>query len=130
MSDSNLKVLLVEDSRLLSERLLELVSDIDGISAIGTVATESDAIRTLAEQLPNVVILDLRLKEGTGFGVLDHINMLPMAARPVVIIITNYALPQYREMATAMGAGYFLDKTQEFERLPLILKSLRESVTS
>lgn len=123
--NEELRVLLVEDSRLLSERLLELIAAEDGVSAVGSVATESDAVNAVRDLHPDAVILDLRLKEGTGFGVMRYINTL--ADRPDVVVITNYALPQYRQQAQRLGARYFLDKTQEFDRLPEVLQRLREN---
>jgi len=123
--NEELRVLLVEDSRLLSERLLELIAAEDGVSAVAAVATESEAVEAVRELHPDAVILDLRLREGTGFGVMRYINTL--VDRPDVVVITNYALPQYRQQAHRLGARYFLDKTQEFDRLPEVLKTLREN---
>ncbi len=124
----SLKVLLVEDSQLLHDRLMELMSDIDGIEPIGTVTTEADAISAIENQHPNAILLDLRLKEGTGFGVLRHINS--MEVRPSVVVITNYALPQYRKQAEILGARFFLDKTQDFEQIPDTLELLRREQLS
>jgi len=123
--NNGFRVLLVEDSRLLSERLLELIAAEDGVSAVGAVTTESEAIDAVRDLHPDAVILDLRLREGTGFGVMRFINTL--SDKPEVVIITNYALPQYRQQAQRLGARYFLDKTQEFDRLPEVLKQLRET---
>jgi DNA-binding NarL/FixJ family response regulator len=122
-TNHSLKVLLVEDSQLLHDRLMELMTDIDGIEPIGTVTTEAEAIHAIDTQHPNAVLLDLRLKEGTGFGVMRHVNT--MEVRPSVIVITNYSLPQYRKQAEVLGARFFLDKTQDFEQIPDTLELLR-----
>jgi DNA-binding NarL/FixJ family response regulator len=124
MADHDLKVLLVEDSQLLSERLLELMSDIDGVTPLGAVTTEAAAIEAINTQHPHAILLDLRLKEGTGFGVMRHINTMP--TRPAVVVITNYALPQYRKQAELLGARFFLDKSQEFDRIPATLELLHK----
>lgn len=118
-----LTVLLVEDSRMLHDRLLELMADIDGIRSIGTATTEAEAIHAIDTQHPGAILLDLRLKEGTGFGVLRHINTLDV--RPSVVVITNYALPQYRKQAEVLGVRFFLDKSQDFEQIPDTLEFLR-----
>ncbi len=128
MKDVEFRVLLVEDSVLLSERLVELISDTDGIVTIAVVATEHEAVEAIQKHRPDAIILDLRLKEGTGFGVMRFVNTLP--ARPQTVVITNYALPQYRKRAEALGVRYFLDKTQEFDRLPGILGELRDEHSS
>jgi DNA-binding NarL/FixJ family response regulator len=122
-ANKELTVLLVEDSQLLHDRMMELMLDLDGITPIGTVTTEADAIQVIDAQHPDTVLLDLSLKEGTGFGVLRHINSL--SVRPSVVVITNYALPQYRKQAEALGARFFLDKTQDFEQIPDVLQILR-----
>jgi len=124
MRSAEFRVLLVEDSILLSERLIELISEIDGVDTIASVTTEVEAIEAIRKHDPDGVVLDLRLREGTGFGVMRFINTL--ASRPETVIITNYALPQYRRQAEALGARYFLDKTLEFNRLPDILGELRD----
>lgn len=128
MTGDELKVLLVEDSQLLADRLLELMSDIAGVTPIGTVTTEVSAIKAIDALHPQAILLDLHLKEGTGFGVMRHINS--MTRRPSVVVITNYALPQYRKQAEALGARFFLDKTQEFERIPEALEILRKEKLS
>lgn len=122
MTHGKLQVLLVEDSKLLIERLSELMAGIANLELYGAVTTEAEAIETIRQSRPDVVVLDLRLKEGTGFGVLRFIKTL--ATAPVVIVVTNYALPQYRNQAILLGARFFLDKSSEFDQLPVILESL------
>jgi DNA-binding NarL/FixJ family response regulator len=123
-----LKVLLVEDSNLLSDRLLELISEIQGVKAIGTATTEAAAINAVGTNVPDAVVLDLRLSQGTGFGVLRYIQTL--THKPVVIVMSNYALPQYRTQAHTLGARYFLDKLQQFDQLPELLTSIRAEMAS
>lgn len=117
-----LRVLLVEDSKLLSERLLELLAGIPDVNTLGVVASEKEAVRAVRESLPDVLVLDLHLKEGTGFGVLKAMHSLEKY--PSVVVLTNYALPQYRTQAKILGAQYFLDKSCEFERLPEVIQEI------
>lgn len=117
-----LRVLLVEDSQLISERLLELLADIPRVSVIGKAASEADALTAVREQAPDVLVLDLHLKQGTGFGVLKAMHSLEKF--PAVVVLTNYALAQYRTRAQMLGAEYFLDKAREFERLPEVIQDI------
>ena len=117
-----MRVLLVEDSRLLAEHLLEQLKSIPWVESLGVVDTEKDAIDAVLTQLPDLIILDLHLKQGTGFGVLA--SLAKMSRAPTAIVLTNYDLPQYRERATSLGAKYFLDKSNEFDRLPAIIGDL------
>ena len=61
----------------------------------------------------DAMVLDLQLRHGTGLGVLRAL----ISRRPPntkVIVLTNYAFPQYRAKSMALGADYFFDKSREF----------------
>jgi two-component system, OmpR family, response regulator len=120
MNARNLSVLLVEDSRVLAERLRETLLTVPGVQLTGTVDSEADAVAALQRQPVDVVLLDLHLRQGTGFGVLRAIPV-DQVKKTVVIVLTNYDLAEYRRAAAALGARHFLDKLRDFERLPTLL---------
>jgi two-component system OmpR family response regulator len=120
---NELRVLLVEDSPRIAERVRELLLQEEGVRVLDTVSDESSALRALTEQAVDVLILDLQLKVGTGFGVLEALG----SQRPLTIVMTNYALPQYRERARQLGVDHFLNKAMEFERLSDIMAGMRAS---
>jgi DNA-binding NarL/FixJ family response regulator len=115
-------ILLVEDSRVLAERLKELIDEVPGVRLLATVEGESEAIDTMARADVDVIILDLQLRQGTGFGVLR--KLASRATRPVVIVYTNYDLPEYRHAAELLGANHFLDKSRDYESLVRILSDV------
>jgi two-component system, OmpR family, response regulator len=121
-----LRILLVEDSELLAERLRELLGQIAGVEVVGTVRDERAAVAMTREGHIHVLILDLQLKNGTGFGVLRSLG----EERPAVIVFTNYALPEYRRRAEQLGVEYFLNKSLDFERLPEVIRSLAQAAHS
>ena len=121
-----LRVLVVEDSVLLAERLQEVLGQIAGVEVVGTVVDEGTAVAMAREGGIDVLILDLQLRHGTGFGVLRSLG----DDRPAVIVFTNYALPEYRRRAEQLGVEYFLNKSLEFERLPEVIKTLVEEAHS
>jgi len=41
-----------------------------------------------------------------------------------VIVLTNYAFPQYRAKSLALGADYFFDKAREYHRVREVLDHL------
>lgn len=121
LADNELRVLLVEDSPRIAERVRELLVQEEGVRVLDTVADETSALRALTEQAVDVLILDLQLKVGTGFGVLEALG----THRPTTIVMTNYALPQYRERARQLGVEHFLNKAMDFERLGEIMAEVR-----
>jgi two-component system OmpR family response regulator len=118
-----LRVLLVEDSRVLAERLRESLDTLDNVEVVGLVADETAAVAAVREQRPDVIILDLQLKEGTGFGVMQRLG----ETRPVIIVFTNYMLPEYQRIASSLGVQHFLNKSIDYERLPQLLQEIGAS---
>jgi two-component system OmpR family response regulator len=114
------RVLLVEDSRVLTDRLRETFATLDGVELVAAVADESSAVEVAKRNGIDAIILDLQLKQGTGFGVLEQLG----SKRPTVIVFTNYVLPEYQRRATALGVDYFLNKSQDYERLPQLIQEL------
>jgi DNA-binding NarL/FixJ family response regulator len=123
MSDRpSLRVLLVEDSSLLAGRLAELIRRLPDVDLIDTVQTETDALTQINAAVPDVLILDLHLRSGSGFGVLRSLARDKASQRPKVIILTNFGLPEYRREAETFGVEAFLDKSRDYFRLPALLR--------
>lgn len=123
MSDSpRLRVLLVEDSALLADRVAELVRRLPGVDLIGTVDSEAEALRQVTVSTPDVVVLDLHLRTGSGFGVLQALGRAA-TRRPIVIVLTGFDLPEYRRKAESFGVEAFLNKSRDYHRLPSLLSS-------
>ena len=115
-----LRVLLVEDSRVLAERLRESLDGLEQVEVVASVADETAAVTAARENHVDVIILDLQLKEGTGFGVVQRLGK----TRPKVIVFTNYMLPEYQRLASSLGIEYFLNKSLDYERLPQLLAEI------
>jgi len=115
-----LRVLLVEDSAVLAERLREALGTIENVEVVALVTDESAAVAAARSSEIDVIILDLQLKEGTGFGVVQRLGK----NRPTIIVFTNYMLPEYQRLAQAMGVEYFLNKSRDYERLPQLIQEL------
>ena len=120
-----LRILLVEDSALLVQRIAELVDDLPDVVIAATAGSETEALALLAGGGIDVVILDLQLHAGSGFGILRALGR--QATRPQVVVFTNFAIAAYRDTALALGASYFLDKSRDYDRLPSVLQALSDT---
>ena len=118
-----LKVFLVEDSRLLRERLIEEIASTRETEFVGCAETESEAVEQLSRLECDAIFLDINLARGTGFTVLRYVRG-NRADRPQVIVFTNHAYPFYRKLTMEMGADFFLDKATDFNRLLEIIGRL------
>jgi two-component system, OmpR family, response regulator len=117
-----LRVLLVEDSKVLTERLAEAIRQIADVELVGTADTEAAAVAAVKRDAVDVIILDLHLKQGTGFGVMRALATNQL--KPRIIVLTNYDLPEYKNAALALGASHFLDKSRDYGRLPEVLREI------
>jgi len=124
-ADRCLRVFLVEDSVSLRERLGDFLSEPGKIEMIGFAATETDAVRELSTQPVDVAIVDLNLKEGTGLGVIESIRAQHAKAPPTIIVLTNYAFPEFEAACLERGADYFFDKSTQFGAVKVLLQSIR-----
>jgi DNA-binding NarL/FixJ family response regulator len=121
----DLRVLLVEDSPVICGLITEIINEVPGVKVAESVESERAAIDAVGRLGVDVVILDLQLRKGTGFGVLRALRDMPQ--KPVVVVLTNFALRSYREAALALGARDFLDKSRDYDRLPAILTEIASS---
>jgi DNA-binding NarL/FixJ family response regulator len=115
-----LKVLLVEDSKILAGRLSNLIAQMPNAELVGVAETQSAAVDFLERETVDIIILDLHLRQGTGFGVMRALPRL--GVQPRIIVLTNYDLPEYREVALSLGAEEVLDKALDYGRLPEVLQ--------
>lgn len=117
-----MNVFLVDDSPVVIERLEEMLDPLPGIEVIGYAADIPEALRSIREAKPDVVLLDLHLPSGSGIEVLKKIKKEMPAT--VVIVLTNYAFPQYSEKCMELGAHAFLDKSSDFTSIPEMVWAL------
>ena len=117
-----MKVVIVDDSAEIRERLTAMLGEIPGVEIAGQAKTVAEAISAVHLLKPDVVILDLRLQDGNGLEVLRLIQREQVRTR--VIVLTNYAYPQYEKRARAAGAYAFLNKAKEFGRVADLVRSL------
>jgi DNA-binding NarL/FixJ family response regulator len=118
------RVLLVEDSPVIRQRLVEAIDEPGRIEIVGFAETELAAKNWLRDAVCDAVVLDLQLKQGSGLEVLKTTRALAHEPRVVVIVLTNYSLPHFRERSMRLGADYFFDKASEYQRVHEVLEDL------
>jgi DNA-binding NarL/FixJ family response regulator len=111
-----MKIFIVDDSMIVRERLISMLSDLDGAFVVGSAQETLEATQAIKELKPDVVILDLNLPGGGGIKVLEYIKQHTPGTK--VIILTNYDYPQYRKKCLEAGADVFMDKLTEFDQVP------------
>jgi DNA-binding NarL/FixJ family response regulator len=118
-----IRVYLVEDSPIILQRLIELIEP-TGATVVGHADTASAAIADIAALHPDAVTVDITLKQGNGFDVLEAIAVNSENHPPLRIVLTNYTFGSYRDAAHQLGADHFFDKARQIPEVLTILESL------
>lgn len=119
---SERRVLLIEDSAVLTRRLVDLLSEPGRVEVAAQAATQSEAVMRLQEGPFDVLVVDIELAEGNGVAVIRHARQLyPLDAQPLIVVLTNYASDFVRDHCFAAGADYFLDKMRDIALLKAVV---------
>ena len=117
-----LRVLIVEDSRIVSERLVSMINSLNLNIRLTTAADGPVAEQLFGSLHPDAVVLDIALPTANGFDLLVRFKSQQPAC--VVIMLTTYAYPEFRENAKRLGAEFFFSKNMDFERVVDVLAAM------
>ena len=120
-----LRILLVEDSILLQERLSEMLTEPGVMRVTGTAVTEREAVQRITSHDFDVLLVDVELREGSGIGAILKARSTYEDRQPLIIVLTNYPLPAVRTRCIAAGADHFLDKMREIHQVRPLIQAVR-----
>ena len=118
---ARLRVLVVDDARLARREMQTLLAAMDGVECIGEADDVPAAREAIARLHPDVVLLDIQMPSGSGFDVLDGLQVPPS-----VIFTTAY--DQYAVQAFDANALDYLLKPVEASRLQAALDQARARI--
>jgi two-component system response regulator DevR len=118
---SRIRLMLVDDSEVVRMGLRALLGSEPSLSLVGEAGTVAAAVETCARLKPDVVLLDIRLPDGTGFDACRQIlKRLPDTR---VLVLTSVVDETLVDEAIRAGAhGYLL---KEIDRRGL-LQAIRD----
>jgi DNA-binding NarL/FixJ family response regulator len=119
----NTRVLLVEDVKATAELITELLEFVGGFDIVAHCVTESAAQHWLLDHPDgaDLVILDLMLREGSGFTVLSRIATGSSAD---VVVFSDFASPAVVRKCRSQGALDAISKS-DYRRLRVFLEKYR-----
>src|SRR3954471_11665992 len=122
----SVSVLLVEDMKPAQELLSELLLFVGGFRVVGRCTTESEATAWLQAHPGgcDLVLLDLMLREGSGFTVLAQLARM---GGPKAVVFSDFAGPAVVQKCRALGAVDAIPKT-DYRLLRVFLEAFRGSV--
>ena len=102
------RILLVEDNAYFMQFLKETLHARLPLIDIFEAKNGEEALERIEALSPDTIFTDLRLPGANGLELTQKIKA--KYPQTIVVIITNYDLPEYREAAYQFGADHFLSK--------------------
>lgn len=102
------RTLIVEDSPTFREALKEMLQELYPSMIVDQATDAKEAFGKVNKFPPDLIFMDISLPGESGLDLTKRIK--EKFPQTVIIIVTNYDLPEYREAAGRYGANYFLSK--------------------
>jgi DNA-binding NarL/FixJ family response regulator len=99
-----IRCLIVDDSQPFLDAA-RLLLEREGVDVVGIATTSAEALRLEEELRPDVVLVDIRLGQESGFDVARRLS-------GTVILISTHSHNEYAEEIAASPAAGFIPKTQ------------------
>ncbi|MBK8663341.1 MAG: response regulator [Ignavibacteriales bacterium] len=103
-----MNILIVDDAENVRHNILRLLVQESGMNTFRQAASCSEAMVCLETEVPAILIVDLKLPDGSGFEIIEKASQL--TPKPLIIVLSNFGLTKFRERALSLGASYFLIK--------------------
>jgi DNA-binding NarL/FixJ family response regulator len=114
-----IRVLLVDDERLVCAHLRTILGTAPDIEVVGEAYDGAEAVEAVLRYRPDLVLIDLHMPGVDGLTAIERIAQL--APRPVVVALTTFDLDGYVLRAMRAGAaGYLLKDTAPNDLVELV----------
>jgi two-component system response regulator DevR len=102
-AEGMIRVFVVDDHELVRRGLLEVLVDAGDITIVGECATAAEAVRRIPRTGPDLVLLDVRLPDGSGIEVCREVRSRDPRIR--VLMLTSYEDPEAVIASALAGAA-------------------------
>jgi Response regulator containing a CheY-like receiver domain and an HTH DNA-binding domain len=110
-----LSIIIVEDDPDSCKEFYNYIDKIEDIELLGSTNNSTQAIDYTKVYLPDAIILDLELHNGSGSGlnVLQELVRLSITPKPYILITTNNSSKITFDFARQLGADFIMSKHQK-----------------
>lgn len=126
---TNFKIFIVDDAMMVVNRLQLMLSELKYVSIEGHASNISGALVAIKEKQPDAVLLDIHLKDDApdASGIDLLITLRKAYPSLIIMMLTNHANPHYIKKCMDLGADYFFDKSNDFDKITETVKKIHDS---
>lgn len=114
------RVFLVDDHPIVRHGLIQLINHEPDLMVCGESESGSNALATVSAAEPDVVVVDLTLKDSSGFSLIKNLNALD--SKLPILILTVHEESLYAERCLRAGAKGYLMKDEAMENVLIAIR--------
>ena len=118
------RILIVDDHPIVRRGLRELITPTPDLEVCGEAADLPEAIEQVRETHPDLVVVDISLKSGSGIELIKQIKAIDPGIKMVVSSVYDESL--YAERALRAGAMGYVNKEEALDK---IVEAIRQVLT-
>ena len=117
------RVLIADDNQDFCRTLSSYINNQNDMEVISIAKDGNEAVEMIANNNPDVVLLDVIMPHLDGIGVLEKVNEMEPSKKPVCIMLSAVGQDKITQKAIALGAEYYVVKPFDIE---LLIKRIKE----
>jgi len=118
------RVLIVDDHPVIREALSMRIVQYADLAVTAECATIDEALQSIAADCPDVAVVDISLKNGSGLDLVKQINRQHKHVR--IVVWSMHAAALYGDRALRSGAMGYITKDQPTERVIDAVRQVRD----
>lgn len=113
MERKSLRIAVIEDSPEYLAAIQSALTTLPQTVLVGSAETAAEGIQLVDRVHPDLLLVDVFLKQGTGIDVLQHFQA---QQRPMTVaVMTSAPSPELEQYCRKLGAAGFYDKAEGFD---------------
>ena len=122
--DRNIRIVIIEDDQIIRDGYSLLIGQTDGYNVVNSYSSFDEAAKTISDDAPDVILLDIELPGTNGIAAIPKLKKLLPHAH--VLILTVYESEKLIFEALANGASGYLTKNTASAKIVESVKEVRD----